>query len=307
MIYLNRDCVDLGTENCPCILAESRDCIVCTRLAGEEHCDCNWSGLCIYNEFYHGGNKARNKREDIIAHIIDRKPYGKDYILLTIRTEGDWLLKAENPGTFLMVRNSLADSMFNTPLSVMEVDFKKNQIKLLVRIISAKTKSLMKEGDELIVRGIYRNGLLGEGLRSLEKTGRWLMVSRGAAFVSGINMIEWSGGRAEVDFIVDLSEDCGCLAEEYVKGRARIVKRCLDDIIESDVDGRLDFSKYSHIILLMSDYYREALVDKLNIPSEKLIYSNNYHICCGEGICGACSTVEQGGRTRKMCKARGCE
>lgn len=51
------DCIDCGTENCPCYLAATGDCLVCSRLAGKDYCDCNWKGVCIYNEFIQSGKK----------------------------------------------------------------------------------------------------------------------------------------------------------------------------------------------------------------------------------------------------------
>ena len=40
MTYINELCADIGTDNCPCPLAETGDCLVCGRLAGRGECDC---------------------------------------------------------------------------------------------------------------------------------------------------------------------------------------------------------------------------------------------------------------------------
>ena len=32
-------CIDAGSENCPCLLAASGDCITCSRLQGKDCCD----------------------------------------------------------------------------------------------------------------------------------------------------------------------------------------------------------------------------------------------------------------------------
>ena len=42
----------------------------------------------------------------------------------------------------------------------------------------------------------------------------------------------------------------------------------------------------------------------MKIPPEKLVFCNNFHLCCGEGICGACGHVDAEGNLRKMCKCR---
>ena len=42
------DCIDAGSEFCPCHLAESGECILCSQLQGSHFCDClNWKGVCI--------------------------------------------------------------------------------------------------------------------------------------------------------------------------------------------------------------------------------------------------------------------
>ena len=58
------DCIDAGTEFCPCHLAESGECILCSQLQGGHFCDClNWKGVCIYQEFHDNGNKAKEQRK----------------------------------------------------------------------------------------------------------------------------------------------------------------------------------------------------------------------------------------------------
>ena len=70
MNYINNICVDAGTENCPCSLADTGDCLICSRLNGKDKCDCHWAGLCIYNEFIQNDGKIRNKRRYIEAEIV---------------------------------------------------------------------------------------------------------------------------------------------------------------------------------------------------------------------------------------------
>jgi hypothetical protein len=63
------NCIDAGTENCPCYLAVTGDCLICSRLQGKDYCDCNWRGVCIYNEFMQGNGKVNNPRRDFEAEI----------------------------------------------------------------------------------------------------------------------------------------------------------------------------------------------------------------------------------------------
>ena len=69
-------------------------------------------------------------------------------------------------------------------------------------------------------------------------------------------------------------------------------------------DPDLQQTDYDRIFLLTSDYYIKRLSAVMKIPPEKLVFCNNFHLCCGEGICGACGHVDAEGNLRKMCKCR---
>ena len=70
------DCIDAGTEYCPCKLAESGECLICSQCQGECFCDClNWKGVCIYQEFYNNGNKANDGRKAYDCTVEDVKNY----------------------------------------------------------------------------------------------------------------------------------------------------------------------------------------------------------------------------------------
>ena len=66
----------------------------------------------------------------------------------------------------------------------------------------------------------------------------------------------------------------------------------------------LQQTDYDRIFLLASDYYIKRLSAVMKIPPEKLVFCNNFHLCCGEGICGACGHTDENGSVSKMCKCR---
>lgn len=74
MEYEIKDCIDAGSEYCPCHLAETGDCILCSQLSGKKFCDCiNWKGVCIYQEFIWNGKKAKEERETYLGKIIKKR------------------------------------------------------------------------------------------------------------------------------------------------------------------------------------------------------------------------------------------
>lgn len=46
----------LDPDRCPCILAELKECPICSHLQGNELCNCNWVGLCIYHNYQFADN-----------------------------------------------------------------------------------------------------------------------------------------------------------------------------------------------------------------------------------------------------------
>ncbi|HVI41987.1 MAG TPA: hypothetical protein VM577_15150, partial [Anaerovoracaceae bacterium] len=155
------NCIDAGSENCPCYLAVTGDCLICSRLQGKDFCNCNWRGVCIYNEFVQGNRKVNNPRRDFEARIVQKKFYKEDLVVYILDVGKGFAMKAERPGSYLFVKGNGTNSFYDVPISVMKADVEKGQIHLAIKIISTKTKALLMEKDTLVLRGPYRNGLHG--------------------------------------------------------------------------------------------------------------------------------------------------
>ena len=62
MTYLNPICADVGTRNCPCPLAETGDCLVCSRLAAEHVIAGGQASVFITSTSRTGAKSARGGR-----------------------------------------------------------------------------------------------------------------------------------------------------------------------------------------------------------------------------------------------------
>ena len=69
----NKVCVDCGSKYCPCHLAYSGDCIKCSMIRGDKICDCQWQGVCIYNEVMHNKKELIEERQEYLCNIIEKK------------------------------------------------------------------------------------------------------------------------------------------------------------------------------------------------------------------------------------------
>ena len=85
MIREATDCIDAGSEYCPCKLAEMGECILCSQMHGECFCDClNWKGVCIYQEFSNNGMKAKEGREKYSSRILDYSNFNNELIIIKL-------------------------------------------------------------------------------------------------------------------------------------------------------------------------------------------------------------------------------
>ena len=326
MKYNNCICIDAGTPNCPCPLAETGDCLVCSRLNGRDKCDCSWCGLCIYNEFMQNDRRSAGRRERFEAPVLSRRWYSSDLMTIKIKVDRGFTLAGAGPGSFVFLSGS-AEPFFDTPVSIMRTDTKEGTMTFAVKMISAKTKAIAQAEDKVYIRGVYRNGLLGEGLRQdakgaplqeekLSASGpRWLFITKGAGFAPAVNIIDRLPEEVSADMVIDtekITEEmisdslsrCEAAREGRVKMDIMPLSRLLD---RQDIEaGKCirEIEEYEKVFILASDHYIHTLSAELNVPAGKLVYANNFHMCCGEGVCGACCHVDENGNVSKMCKCR---
>lgn len=369
MTYFNPICADVGTRNCPCPLAETGDCLVCSRLSGARECSCRWAGVCVYNEYMQNGSMVRTKRKARSTGILQRLWQGDDLLMLQLRVPRGFALEASRPGSFLFLKPPGAPEMTSVPVSVMAADVEHESLWVILKIISAKTKALAACEDFLEMRGIYRSGLLGKGaagMLDLHDPGisvrkRWLILTKGVGFAPAVNLIRWAAGRIDIHVIADPEKVGDDVIRQQFRawqpeahrsesGRFRLEFQSLAKLLEQPAAASplqqtdsittappatalhtsgstapappatalhtsdshdpdlnapcLQQTDYDRIFLLASDYYIKRLSAVMKIPPEKLVFCNNFHLCCGEGICGACGHVDAEGNLHKMCKCR---
>ncbi|MDO4482504.1 MAG: hypothetical protein Q4C14_07245 [Bacillota bacterium] len=308
-------CIDAGGENCPCILAESGNCIACGRLSGHDCSGCRWHGVCIYNEYIQNHRKIKRNRKDFEAAVTERFRRD-DTVILGLDVGKGFSVKCCPAGSYVFLRRKSSEQFFNVPISVMKADTEKGIIYLLVKCISAKTKSLLEADETLTVRGPYKNGIIGienifesmNKAKSEGRTGRILILCRSAGISPAVKLI----GSLEKGHYVKLIADTSNLNRDIVNA---VLRKSPEDFLELDfadsedlikIKREIAFGEYDCIAVFASDYY-------INLTGEmaeeagfrgKTAVSNNFNICCGEGICGACSAAGKNGETLKLCKCR---
>lgn len=316
------NCIDAGSENCPCYLAVTGDCLTCSRIQGKDYCDCNWKGVCIYNEFIQGNRRINNPRRDFEAPIAKTKFYKDDLVVYVLDVGKGFAIKASRPGSYIFMKSSNSNSFYNVPISIMKADIEKGQIHLAIKIISAKTKALLAETEKFIIRGIYRNGIQGISpiIQKKIPNHKVLIIAKGIGIAPGILLIQFLSHKRRVDMIIDTDKISKELISDYLDTKIESIKQ---DEVEKE-EGTIKFmsfaeetslkeleeilqkNNYDSILILTSDYYIETygkLIRKI-LPGASVGVSNNFHICCGEGLCGSCSLITETGDSIKMCKCQ---
>ena len=316
MIREATDCIDAGSEFCPCKLAETGECIICSQMHGKCFCDCsNWKGVCIYQEFFNNGMKAKKGRDKYSSKILSIDNYKNDLLLIKLDVPHKLSLQLINPGSYIFVCPD-ENMYFDTPISILESDSDKNIITLAVEVRGIKTKKLLdfKEGDKINIRAPYWNGVFG--IKNIEKQNgtNCLVLGKGIGLAPMIPVIR----RLKLqDCNVSVGIDYSSLDKEFIDefiskydtknneinllDKGELTKECKKLIKDSLNSG----TNYIHTAGadILSLRVIEFL-DSLNRKDVLLSCCNNFKMCCGEGICGACTARYKGHRVKRFCKVQ---
>lgn len=311
MNYEIKDCIDAGTEYCPCHLAETGDCLLCSHLQGKNFCDCtNWKGVCIYQEYVWNGNQSKNLRKVSLCKILKKELLDTNVICFTIIAKHKLVQELSHPGSFIFVRNPKSSGYFDAPISIMDTDVNENIIKIVIETKGIKTKTIdkLEENDNIAIRGPYWNGILGLKNIYQSKDGTSLIIARGIGMAPMVPVMKklYSNGNKIIAVI-----DKGNYKDIFIK---KYLDLCNASLIECNVinnDGTLSndikniINKYENDINIIYCAGPDIFISNLLETTEddtKIACCNNARMCCGEGICGTCSTKYDGDVVKRLCK-----
>lgn len=312
MNYEITDCIDAGTEYCPCHLAETGNCILCSQLSGKEFCDCvNWKGVCIYQEFIWNKNRAKEERKTYSCTIKEKTIIEEKIVLFKIEMPHKIVTDLVHPGSFVFLRNPICTQFYDAPISIMDANTEENYIMVAIELKGSKTRAigLLKEEEKILVRGPFWNGIWGlKNIYNL-KNEKALIIIRGI-------------GQAPSLPVIKKLHSNGCSTEILIDNRPFEKVFCMDyikkynpNITECKMMNRGDLtpefletlkSKY------MNEEYKLIYCAGPDVLSYKILYAlgntipfsccNNSRMCCGEGVCGCCTLKTNDHKLRRLCK-----
>lgn len=304
MIKEKADCIDCGTEYCPCKLAESGECILCSQLHGECFCDClNWKGVCVYQEFYNNGMKAKEGRNAITCKVAAVEQIDKELTMIKFSAPHKLVLDLVKPGSYIFIRTD-ENYFFDIPISIMESDIENNIVTVVIEVRGIKTKRIqsIKLYDEIVIRGPYWNGVFGVDNLAAQKEKNCLIFARGIGMAPMMPVIrKLVSNNNEVDVYVDLNPYDKNFVKENIEKygihpketnllyNGKLSKEGRFIIDHSIRDKNIEFIHLAGADILT--YCVIDYLDKINRNDIKLSCCNNFKMCCGEGICATCTKV----------------
>lgn len=300
-------CIDAGSKYCPCYLALTNDCIACSQLRGENFCGCEWSGVCILNEYVNELKKVSGGRKYYKGRIIDRLKFKNGLVIIHIKTDERLVRNLNLPGAYVFLKGVHREDFFNTPMSIFKITSKES-FYIAYQELGCKTK-IIKDVDEIEIKGPYWNGILG--YRYLEKVSnsKCLVAVRGIGQSSALFPIEkmvsngnkvhilLDKGKLDDLYIYDFLKDFKNITMEELDLFSEAADKYINQLLKNN-DYGLVFSGGSNMLHRKMSRHLEK-----QIKRPHLLVSNNGILSCGEGVCGACiEKIKDGSRVR-LCKA----
>ena len=301
---MNYKCVDRGSVRCPCALMEAGQCYTCT-MSREGKCDCSidWQGVCPYNEFLQGGRIPALKGglpEEFAAEVLSIKKYSGQLASVRLGVSRGFARRCRWPGSFIMA-SALG---CRVPLSVLKTgwdrDGKRGQgwIEIALQPAGPKTKELLNGKLSCVwkITGPFEAGLLNRG--RLNQAEPLTVIAKGTAIAPFINMRESFLQGTQIKLMVDDDK----LAEDFL---VNYLSDCPWEKVslagdEQKILAAIDGA--AQVMLLASPYYTERILGMRPDRKDDIITANHANMCCGAGICGACSYTDKDGVTVRRCR-----
>ena len=307
-------CSNYATDTCPCVLAENGKCIECSMCRGEDYCTCSDTvSFCIQQELINHGGKAKQQHRSMRCEVKYVKEY--DDVFRLIRIEVPNADDFKKLGAYVFVRVD-ENPFFDVPMSVLYEEHSSGTIGLIMQMVGIKTESFrsVRKGDYIYVRGPYYNGVQGRSAVAHLRGGRAAVICRGIGFIPSLHVI---GALWQNHNTVDVYLDWGRPGKQVLGFFKNLQEIYVNEVKISNQNGELteDIKRIAAkavddgvdlIHLGLSDHLIKKTIDMIeqNDPHHRTAISctNNSRICCGEGICGACTKDVGADQTVRLCK-----
>ncbi len=307
---MNR-CIDVGRQGCPCALAASGHCLVCSKLNGENCDNCGWQGTWIYTLYQQNGHHLAENRRLRPMDIVQTQNYNKDFKVFILQADRGFCQQAALAGAYVFARPEEELQWFDTPISILKSEPDKGLIHLGIYACGPKSTRIFQQTERLLVRGVYHNGLTG--LNSLHRNpNKTIIFAKGIAMAPLRNFLD--GGQRYTDYLnnLHLYMDLDKVGFDFFRdyfgdlpvGSIKVCSFAEGGLPAFDELPHLGSLNGINIFALTSPYYAEQIQQAASAagPRIAILRPTEGNFCCGEGICGACTCSDSKGNTIRRCK-----
>lgn len=308
-------CIDSGSEFCPCKLAESNECVLCTQMQGNIFCDCyNWNGVCIYQEFINNGRKAKEGRKTFKCDVLDYERISNDIIFIKLSVTHKLALDLIHPGSYVFIEPD-KNLFYSTPVSIMESNTEMNYISFLLEIKGIKTKKIidyLNNNNVLMIKGPFWNGVFGIDNLNNQENSNVVIVAKNIGIAPMVPVLrKLNLKNNNITLYIECNDKEYDFINKYLeKYKVKVIRDKLFDSGELSDNLKLNLNNdieknIKFIYSAGADIMIKKIIEYLDEKKRKdilLACCNNFTMCCGEGICGACAVRFKGGIVRRFCK-----
>lgn len=307
-------CSNYASDTCPCELAEEGKCIVCSMNRGESTCDCTDTvSYCIEQELINNGGKAKAHRPDIEGKITYVREFRDELKFIRFVVPDITPFMNRDVGTYVFMRLN-SSTFYDVPLSVMYDDINVNTLAVLIKIRGVKTSKFkdLKVGDRITLRGPYYNGVMGRRDIAGFNNSKAYVFCKGIGFMPSIHVIEdLRRNNNEVKIYIDSGDFDNrliYLIKKLYDMEVNEFKACDEsgDLTEEyrDILGEMLSDGCKLIHMGLSNYLIKKSIRELERIgyNSRITFINNAKLCCGEGVCGACTKDIGANHSVHLCK-----
>ncbi len=323
-------CVDAGTEKCPCVLMEAGQCYTCS-MSRDGVCACgeNWRGSCPYTVWLQQGGQRQPAPQSCEAPVLAVREYAPHLSAVTLSVPRGLAQRCRALGTYLIVE-SLG---WQIPLSVLRSTYAESggRIEIALQPAGPKSRALLQNGSApWHVRGPFYGGLTHLGSGALDTAAPLLVIAKGTALAPFVNVIDrWDLPKLTV--LIDDDKLTADFLADYLKTENGEKIPWQPIRLASEMPKAMAMLRENEQTLFLASPYYAAQAKKAfaacctigcaaqhassscsctsaahdrQAQAHCLLLPNHANICCGVGICGACSETDADGVTVRKCKCQ---
>lgn len=252
-------------------------------------------------ELVNNSGHAKPPRQVINCSVTLNRDIGDNVHLIRLAVPDTDLSVFQRPGSFVFVR-TCETAYYDVPISVLYSETDTDTIGLLIQTRGIKTKPFeaLSQNDTVYLRGPFYNGVMGHKPIGTLSGKHAVVLCRGIGFFPSLHVIQTLKAQNNS---VSVYLDPG----DFSRSTLDMIRELFEiETIEMPIcnsDGELSeeacrvlseaASKSAGLIHLgLSDYLISKSLDYIRqqgYANAVVSCSNNAHMCCGEGICGACA------------------